>query len=191
VSRYTAEKSASGWTWRRQSLTGEHAKNIQNFVLSEDGKTIVYQYSTASKLPQIYRAQLDGTTIISPAQITKLNEKLVTGRIFAKTEVIRWKGSQDEEVEGILYYPANYEAGKKYPVITAIHGGPTGCVGRQLGLPRQSSDAAWRIRAAAELSRKRQLRAEVGGIDLLRQVLRPGDAGHQYGRRLFNFQGDG
>jgi len=126
VSRYTAEKSASGWTWRRQSLTGEHAKNIQNFVLSEDGKTIVYQYSTASKLPQIYRAQLDGTTIISPAQITKLNEKLVTGRIFAKTEVIRWKGSQDEEVEGILYYPANYEAGKKYPVITAIHGGPTG-----------------------------------------------------------------
>ncbi len=126
VSRYTAEKSASGWTWRRQSLTGEHAKNIQNFVLSEDGKTIVYQYSTASKLPQVYRAQLDGTTIISPAQITKLNEKLVTGRIFAKTEVIRWKGSQDEEVEGILYYPANYEAGKKYPVITAIHGGPTG-----------------------------------------------------------------
>ena len=126
VSRYTAEKSASGWTWRRQSLTGEHAKNIQNFALSEDGKTIVYQFSTASKPPQVYRAQLDGTTIISPAQITKLNEKLVTGRIFAKTEVIRWKGSQDEEVEGILYYPANYEAGKKYPVITAIHGGPTG-----------------------------------------------------------------
>src|SRR5208337_2459233 len=31
-----------------------------------------------------------------------------------------------DEVEGILHYPANYEAGKKYPVITAIHGGPTG-----------------------------------------------------------------
>src|SRR5207247_6225452 len=26
----------------------------------------------------------------------------------------------------ILYYPTNYEAGKKYPLITAIHGGPAG-----------------------------------------------------------------
>ncbi len=126
LSRYTAEKSASGRTWRRQSLAGEHAKNIQAFVLSEDGKTIAYQSSTASKLPQIYRAQLDGTKIVSPVQITKLNEALVNGRVSAKTEVIRWKGSLDEEVEGILYYPANYEAGKKYPVITMIHGGPTG-----------------------------------------------------------------
>ncbi len=126
LARYTAEKSASGRTWRRQSLVGEHAKNIRRFVLSEDGKTIVYEYSTASKLPQIYRAQLDGNKIISPVQVTKLNEALVNGRTFAKTEVIRWKGSLDEEVEGILYYPANYEAGKKYPVITMIHGGPTG-----------------------------------------------------------------
>jgi dipeptidyl aminopeptidase/acylaminoacyl peptidase len=126
LARYTAEKSASGWMWRRQTLAGEHVKNIQAFVLSEDGKTIVYQSSTASKMPQIYRAQLDGTKIVSPVQITKLNEALVNGRAFAKTEVIRWKGSLDEEVEGILYYPANYEAGKKYPVITMIHGGPTG-----------------------------------------------------------------
>jgi dipeptidyl aminopeptidase/acylaminoacyl peptidase len=126
LARYTAEKSASAWTWHRQSLTGEHVNNIRGFALSEDGKTIVYEYSTASKLPQIYRAELDGNKVVSPVQITKLNESLVNGRAFAKTEVIHWKGSLDEEVEGILYYPTNYEAGKKYPVITMIHGGPTG-----------------------------------------------------------------
>jgi dipeptidyl aminopeptidase/acylaminoacyl peptidase len=126
LARYIGEKSASGWTWRRQSLIGEQAKNIRSFALSEDGKTIVYEYSTASKPPQIYRAQLDGNKIVSPVQITKMNEGIVTGRTFSKTEVIRWKGSLDEEVEGILYYPTNYEAGKKYPVITMIHGGPTG-----------------------------------------------------------------
>jgi len=59
-------------------------------------------------------------------QLTKLNEGLVKGRAFAKTEVIRWKGANGDEVEGILYYPTNYEAGKKYALITAIHGGPTG-----------------------------------------------------------------
>src|SRR5216683_2991800 len=126
TSRYTRSKSGDGWSWKRAALEGEHAKNIQFFEVSEDGKTIVYFYSTASKLPQIYRAQLDGTKIVSPVQITKLNEGLVKNRNFAKTEVIRWKGANDEEVEGILYYPDNYEAGKKYPVITAIHGGPTG-----------------------------------------------------------------
>jgi dipeptidyl aminopeptidase/acylaminoacyl peptidase len=126
TSRYTRTKSGDGWTWKRAALEGEHARNIQFFEVTEDGKEIVYFYSTASKLPQIYRAQLDGTKVVSPVQVSKLNEALVKNRAFAKTEVIRWKGSNDEEVEGILYYPANYESGKKYPLITAIHGGPTG-----------------------------------------------------------------
>jgi dipeptidyl aminopeptidase/acylaminoacyl peptidase len=126
TSRYTRSKSGDGWSWKRAALEGEHAKNIQFFEVSEDGKTIVYLYSTASKLPQIYRAQLDGTKIVSPVQITKLNEGLVKNRRFAKSEVIRWEGANDEEVEGLLYYPNNYEAGKKYPLITAIHGGPSG-----------------------------------------------------------------
>ena len=126
TSRYARTKSGDGWTWKRAALEGEHAKNIQFFEISEDGKTIVYFYSTASKLPQIYRASLDGTKIASPVQVSKLNEGLVKNRVFAKTEVIHWKGSNDEEVEGILYYPDNYEAEKKYPLITAIHGGPTG-----------------------------------------------------------------
>ncbi len=126
TSLYTRTRSGDGWSWKRAVLEGEHAKNIQFFEVSEDGKTIVYFHSTASKLPQIYRAQLDGTKIVSPVPITKLNEGLVKNRTFAKTEVIRWKGSNSEKVEGILYYPANYEAGKKYPLITAIHGGPAG-----------------------------------------------------------------
>jgi dipeptidyl aminopeptidase/acylaminoacyl peptidase len=126
TSRFLRKKSGDAWTWKRTPLEGEHAQNIQFFEVSADGRAIVYFYSTASKLPQIYRAQLDGAKIISPVQLTKLNEGLVKGRDFAKTEVIRWKGANDEEVEGILYYPVNYERGKKYPLITAIHGGPTG-----------------------------------------------------------------
>jgi dipeptidyl aminopeptidase/acylaminoacyl peptidase len=126
TSRYVRAKSAAGWTWKRAALEGEHARNIQFFEVTEDGKEIVYFYSTASKLPQIYRAQLEGAKLVSPVQVSKLNEVLVKNRAFAKSEVIRWKGANDEEVEGILYYPTNYEAGKKYPLITAIHGGPSG-----------------------------------------------------------------
>ena len=126
MARYSREKSGDSWTWKRHDLEGEHAKNMEAFEVSADGKTIVYSHSTASKLSQLYRAQLDGDKIVSPAQLTKLNQGLVNGRNYAKSEVIHWTGSNNEEVEGILYYPANYEAGKKYPIITAIHGGPSG-----------------------------------------------------------------
>ena len=126
VSRYTRTKSGDSWTWKRASLEGEHAQNIQSFEVDEYGKRIVYAYSTASKLSQLFRAQLEGNKIILAEQLTKLNEALTKNRAFAKTEVIKWKGANDEEVEGVLYYPTNYEAGKKYPLITAIHGGPTG-----------------------------------------------------------------
>jgi dipeptidyl aminopeptidase/acylaminoacyl peptidase len=124
--RYTREKSGDSWTWKYAALEGDHARNMQAFEVTEDGKIIAYQYSTASKMPQLYSAQLDGNKVNSARQLSKLNDNLVQNREFAKTELIRWKGSNDEEVEGILYYPTNYEAGKKYPVITAIHGGPMG-----------------------------------------------------------------
>jgi dipeptidyl aminopeptidase/acylaminoacyl peptidase len=123
---YSAEKGAAGWSWKRQDIGGEHAKNLEAFRVSEDGNAIVYATSTASTLSQPYRAQLAGGKIVSPVQLAKLNEGLVNGRAYAKSEVIRWKGANDEEVEGILYYPTNYEEGKKYALITAIHGGPMG-----------------------------------------------------------------
>jgi dipeptidyl aminopeptidase/acylaminoacyl peptidase len=123
---FSATKTNDGWIWKRQDITGEHAKNLESFRASENGKTLVYSTSTANKLSQPFRAQLNDGKIVSPVQLAKLNDGLVNGRAYAKTEVIRWKGSNDEEVEGILYYPTNYEAGKKYPLITAIHGGPLG-----------------------------------------------------------------
>jgi len=123
---YAKSGDATAATWKRTSLTGEHAHNLEGFTFSDDGKTIAYASSTASKLPQLFHAPISDGKLVSPVQVTKLNESLNKGRAFVRTEIIRWKGSNNEEVEGILYYPANYQAGKKYPVITAIHGGPMG-----------------------------------------------------------------
>ncbi len=125
VASYTREKSGDGWRWKRGTLEGENARNIQFFDVNEDGKTIAYQSSSASRMPQLFGAKLDGKALAGAKQLTKLNENLIKSRTFAKSEVIRWKGANGEQVEGLLRYPANYEAGKKYPVITAIHGGPT------------------------------------------------------------------
>jgi dipeptidyl aminopeptidase/acylaminoacyl peptidase len=126
VARYTREKSGDSYIWHRHTLEGDNSRNIQFFVVSEDAKTLVYESSAASRMPQLFKAQLDSAQLSKSTQLTKLNEKLIDSREFTKSEVIRWKGSNGEEVEGILRYPANYEPAKKYPVITAIHGGPKG-----------------------------------------------------------------
>ena len=126
AAHYTRDKSGDIWTWKHAMLEGDHSQNINGFDVTEDGKTFVYYYSTASSMPQLFRAQVDDDKLSSPVQLTKLNDKLIKSRAFAKTEVVRWKGADNDEVEGILYYPNPYDPAKKYPLITAIHGGPTG-----------------------------------------------------------------
>ena len=47
-------------------------------------------------------------------------------KALSRAEIVRWKGALDEEVEGLLHYPHQYQAGKKYPLVVMIHGGPFG-----------------------------------------------------------------
>ncbi|HXG91560.1 MAG TPA: prolyl oligopeptidase family serine peptidase [Blastocatellia bacterium] len=120
-----ARFTRDGNSWRREFLEGEHAQNIFGLDVAKDNRTVVYNYSTASTPAQLYRAQLTGARIEQPAQVTDINPAFKK-KLTAKTEVVRWKGALDEEVEGVLYYPHNYEPGKKYPLVVMIHGGPTG-----------------------------------------------------------------
>ncbi|GAB4234403.1 MAG: prolyl oligopeptidase family serine peptidase [Acidobacteriota bacterium] len=115
----------AGAEWRRRDLTGEPVRNIWDWNLGPDGKTLLYEYSTTTKPTQWYVASLDGTQVGSPRQLTKLNpsfEKKPKGRV----EIIRWTGANGDEVEGILYYPFDYKEGEKYPLMLSIHGGPSG-----------------------------------------------------------------
>jgi dipeptidyl aminopeptidase/acylaminoacyl peptidase len=114
-----------GSTWSREWITGPTPRNYFDFVLGDDGHTLVYEYSTPSRPTQWFHARLDGASIASPVQITNLNPAF-KDRTIAKTEVIHWKGANDDEVEGILYYPDDYQPGKKYPLVVATHGGPAG-----------------------------------------------------------------
>ena len=43
---------------------------------------------------------------------------------LGKQEMIAWKARDGKELQGLLIYPLNYEQGKRYPLITVVHGGP-------------------------------------------------------------------
>jgi dipeptidyl aminopeptidase/acylaminoacyl peptidase len=115
----------SSLIWKRADLEGEHVRNLSGFAVSEDAKTFVYEYSTASTPAQWYRARLDGSKLAEAVKLTDLNPGF-KGKPIARTEIVRWKGALGEDVDGLLYYPKDYQAGKKYPLFTAPHGGPAG-----------------------------------------------------------------
>jgi len=57
--------------------------------------------------------------------ITHLNEDLLAHKTLGKVEEVHVASSFDgRDVEGWILYPPNYEAGKKWPLILEIHGGP-------------------------------------------------------------------
>jgi len=47
---------------------------------------------------------------------------------FSLQEKISYKATDGLNLEGVLIYPQNYIAGKQYPAIVYIHGGPEACV---------------------------------------------------------------
>lgn len=45
---------------------------------------------------------------------------------LGETKRITWKAADGLDIEGLLTYPTGYQAGKQYPLVLVIHGGPTG-----------------------------------------------------------------
>jgi len=59
-------------------------------------------------------------------QLTDVNAGLLAGKKLAKTEEITYTSSGNAKVQGWVVKPPEFDAGKKYPLILEIHGGPFG-----------------------------------------------------------------
>lgn len=61
----------------------------------------------------------------APVKLTEHNPQ-VRELALGRSEVVRWKSRDGLEVEGLVLYPVGYEAGRRYPLIVHVHGGPAG-----------------------------------------------------------------
>lgn len=136
-----------GWTPDNKNVLVQEANKTLNsiYVLSADGKTITewsksnnqfligatlnstathlsFQLQNPSQLPQAYVSTLSS---YAPVKLTNVNE-VFANKPLPKTELIKWKGADGREIEGLLTYPLNYKAGQKVPFILNVHGGPAG-----------------------------------------------------------------
>jgi dipeptidyl aminopeptidase/acylaminoacyl peptidase len=90
--------------------------------LNRSQTMIGFTLQTNDKAPEAYVSKI---TTFSPVQVSRANADLPKFPL-GKTEVIKWKSSDGLEIEGLLTYPVNYQAGKRVPLLLIVHGGPAG-----------------------------------------------------------------
>jgi len=90
---------------------------------STPGWKIAYTVNDSFTADDIWVAPLKN--VEQAKKITWVNPQ-IRDFALAKTRVIKWKGPDNFDVEGLLVSPLGYEEGKRYPLILQIHGGPYG-----------------------------------------------------------------
>src|SRR5947207_5018715 len=107
----------SAWTiWK--GTEGIHAfGNFPNFALSKDGKFAAAVRSTYNSPPEVFAGPPGEWR-----QLTKNNASLQGN--WGKAESLEWT-NEGFNIQGWLIAPLKLEAGKKYPMVVLIHGGPS------------------------------------------------------------------
>jgi dipeptidyl aminopeptidase/acylaminoacyl peptidase len=90
--------------------------------ISEDGTKLLFTGSSLYTSGEVFLADIDGSNIRHVLSPTNQMEEFE----LAPSELLTWEGVDGWEIEGVLTYPLDYEAGQRYPMILQVHGGPHG-----------------------------------------------------------------
>ena len=92
----------------------------QAFSLSAAGDATAFIGSGPGQFPDVYTS--DGVT---SRKLTNLGDQ-TSAWAQPSREVVSWKSQDGATIEGVLHKPADFQAGRRYPLLVVIHGGPTG-----------------------------------------------------------------
>ena len=116
-------KTAGGWD--AQDVSDPRLRHSTSVAIGPGGETIVFATSRPDTPPSYHIGTYRRGTITGTEILTSLNGYL-DDLPMPRAEVVEWTGANGETVNGILYYPLNYEEGRQRPLVTVIHGGPSG-----------------------------------------------------------------
>lgn len=88
--------------------------------LSPDNTRLAFLFEDAKQPEDVWVATSAGRDAKRLTDFNPQTKEFALGDI----EVLKWRGADNLEIEGMLVKPVGYERGKKYPTILQIHGGP-------------------------------------------------------------------
>jgi dipeptidyl aminopeptidase/acylaminoacyl peptidase len=123
--RFAFERGTAGSSLLKPTgpklVVGDH--NSTSFTFSKDGNTIAWTRDATEFPAEVYATT---TTAGAAHAVTHENDALVSQLAVNPAEDFWFTGSAGVKVQGFVVKPPNWQAGKKYPAILLIHGGPQG-----------------------------------------------------------------
>lgn len=93
---------------------------FRGFSLMKDGGRFALAGNTETHPGEVFLGSLNTNGL---KRLTDSNPELAPIR-FSPQEPIRWTAQDGLEIEGLLIKPLHYQAGRRYPLVVQIHGGP-------------------------------------------------------------------
>ena len=121
------------------SMRGKKTKKsgFSQGILGQKLKTLMYNDANLYQLDQPYQElnlltyksqSFDQSPNLTITDLDFLNSREITDTnsfqdeyAWGKAELITFNNAKNKSAQGILYYPANYQKGKKYPMITYVY----------------------------------------------------------------------
>jgi dipeptidyl aminopeptidase/acylaminoacyl peptidase len=91
------------------------------YAFSGDGKTLVAERTSLTMPAEVFVAAGEGSGL---KQLTHENDAILATLEIPAPEKFWFEGAEGTKVEAMLLKPPQFEAGKKYPVLVLLHGGP-------------------------------------------------------------------
>ena len=92
-------------------------KGVRGLEKAKNADTLVYQAGAWNQSPNYFTA---GPDLKSPQKASDTNP-FAAQYAWGRAELVDYKNSHGDRLQGALYYPANYESGKQYPMIVQIY----------------------------------------------------------------------
>ena len=102
-----------------QLTSGKHTINA--WTMSNQANAQVFTSSEMTSPGEVWVIAAGGS---APRKVTAIFDDLPKQFKLPRQEKVEWKGADGVTVEGLLYYPLDYQEGKRYPLAVQTHGGP-------------------------------------------------------------------
>ena len=106
----------------RQITNGDHyIPPTWSAVVSAE--KLVFQLDEPTRFGDVWTLPLRGDQK-TPTRVTRQFDAMARDFALPRQEKAEWKGADGVAVEGVLFYPTDYTAGQRYPLVVQLHGGP-------------------------------------------------------------------
>jgi dipeptidyl aminopeptidase/acylaminoacyl peptidase len=123
---FLAENETLQPVYAMEARTGATPKKVVDgynsaYSFSADGKTLLTERTSLTMPGELFVAAGDGSGL---KQLTHQNDAMLATLELNAPEKFWFEGAEGTKVEAMVVRPPQFTAGKKYPMLVLLHGGP-------------------------------------------------------------------